>query len=191
MSSKDVFASVKESFKFKKFASINGTKYGLAVLSMGQEKKVNAYLETLNNNESMEYLNELKRAIVSEAMISINDEVLGKTIKVPGDDGKEVEKDKAIAVKEFLIDLPAQVTTDLFDVYVDVREQSEDALKKEMKYDWFKTPEQRDKDLEEKNKKEAELEKNLGATPEKTKEEEIQDIKLTRVVEASADEVPK
>jgi hypothetical protein len=178
MSLNDVFSAAKDSFKFKKFVTIKDVKYGIAVLNMGQEKKVNAYLETLKQDDTVEYLNELRRAIVSEAIVSIGDEIFGKTIKVTID-GKEVEKDKAIAIKEFLMDLPTTAVSELFDTYVDVKEQSEDILKKEMKYDWFKTPDQREREIEDAQKKE-ELNK---------KEEEVPDIKLTKVPEVKNTEV--
>jgi len=176
MSLKEIFSSVQDSFKFKKEITINGAIYELTVLSMGQERKVNAFLETLEKEDTMEYLNELRRSIVAESLTAINGEALGKIVKVE-ENGKEVEKDKAIAMKEFLNELPTTVVSDLFDTYVDVKEQSEDIFKKEMKYDWFKTPEQREKELQDRNKKEAEDEK------------EIPDVNLSKVVETPVEAV--
>ena len=175
MSLKDVFSSVKESFRFKKEVIIKGTAYELTVLTMGQERKVNAFLESMEKAETMEYLNELRRSIVAESLTAINGEALGKTIKVE-ENGKEVEKDKAIAMKDFLNELPTTVISDLFDMYVDIKEQSEEILKKEMKYDWFKTPEQRDKELADRNKKESDVEK----------EAKIVDVKLEKIPEVTA-----
>jgi hypothetical protein len=187
MSLKDVFSAAKDSFRFSKFVTIKDVKYGIAVLNMGQEKKVNAYLETLKQDDTAEYINELRRAIVAEAVVSINEEVLGKTVKIINEEGKEVEKDKAIAMKEFLTDLPTAAVSELFDTYVDVKDQSEDILKKEMKYDWFKTPEQRDKEIEESAKKEVASEKKEEDLNKK--EEEIPEVKLKKVNETNDPEI--
>jgi hypothetical protein len=172
MSLREVFSSVKESFKFKKNVIIKDVTYELTVLSMGQERKVNLFLDGLKQDDSLEYLNELKRSVISEAITAINGESLGKTIKDTDKDGKEVEKDRVIFLKEFLCEIPSGIVTELFDAYIDAKDQSDDMLKKEMKYDWFKTPEQREKENEDLRKKE-----------ELKKEEKIEDVKLTKVVE--------
>lgn len=105
MSLREVFSSVKESFKFKKNVIIKDVTYELTVLSMGQERKVNLFLDGLKQDDSLEYLNELKRSVISEAITAINGESLGKTIKDTDKDGKEVEKDRVIFLKEFLCEI--------------------------------------------------------------------------------------
>lgn len=180
MSLKEIFSSVKESFKFKKNVTIKDITYELTVLSMGQERKVNLYLDGLKQDDSLEYLNELKRSIVSEAITATNGESFGKTIKDTDKDGKEIEKDKTIFLKEFLSDIPSGIVTELFDAYIDIKDQSDDMLKKEMKYDWFKTPEQREKESEVLRKKE-----------EPQKEEAIEEVKLTKVKDTKAEDIPE
>lgn len=194
MSIKDVLASVKKSFQFHKEVTIKGNRYEVSVLTMGQEKKVNAHLEAINQDDSLEYLNDLRVSVLSESITAVNGEHIDTVVKDVDKDGKDVEKDKAIYVREFLTELPATVITELFDSYVDVKEQSDDILKKEMKYDWFKTPEQRAKEAEEETKKAEEAAKKAaaGAAKEEKKEEAaIPDVKLTKVAEVKTEEAPK
>jgi hypothetical protein len=191
MSLKEVLASVKSSFLFTKVVEIKGIKYGLSVLSMGQEKKVNAYLDTINQEDSLEYLNELRRAVISESIVSINAETIGKVVKDTDAAGNEVEKDKAIYIKEMLSDFPTTIVTELFDAYIDIKEESENILKKEMKYDWFKSPEQREKEAAEETKKEEAL--KVPAAEEKTVAATAltEEVKLSKVTESKSDEVPQ
>lgn len=189
MSLKEVFSAVKDSFKFKKDVTIKGVTYELTVLSMGQERKVNLILDSLEKDDSLEYLNELKKSIVAESITAINGEVLGATITDKDKTGKEVEKDKAIFMKELLNDMPSGIITELFDAYIDTKDQSDDMLKKDMKYDWFKTPEQREKEAEELKKKEAES----GEAETKAEEpsDSVEDIKLSKVKETTSEDIPK
>ena len=183
MSLKEVLSSVKESLKFSKPVNIKGTTYVLSVLDMGQEKKVNAYLDGLDQEDSVGYLNELRKSVLAESIIAINGEVLGKVVKDANTEGVEVDKDKAIVVKEFLSNLPATVVTEMFDAYIDVKEQQDDMLKKEMKYDWFKTTDQREKEVEEERiKREAEA-STKDPVPEVNKNPVVEEVKLTKVTE--------
>jgi hypothetical protein len=193
MSLREVLSSVKNSFKFSKPVTVKGAKYDLSVLNMGQEKKVNAYLDGLNQEDSVEYLNELRKSVLAESITAINGEVFGKIVKDINAEGVEVEKDKAIFVKEFLGDLPATLVSELFDAYIDVKEQFDDMLKKEMKYDWFKTPEQREKEIEEERAKkepEAAAKEPEVKEPaaEKVKEALVEDVKLTKINEVKTPE---
>ena len=188
MSLKEVLASVKASLRFSKPVNIKGTTYVLSVLDMGQEKKVNAYLDGLDQEDSVGYLNELRKSVLAEAVSSINGEVLSKVIKDTNTEGVEVEKDKAIFVKEFLSDLPATVISELFDAYIDVKEQQDDMLKKEMKYDWFKTPDQREKEVEEERAKRESEASVKESVPEQSKTPVIEDVKLTKVSEVKTAE---
>jgi hypothetical protein len=194
MSIKDVLASVKSSFTFKKEVKIAGNSYELSVLSMEQEKKVNGYLDGLNQEDSVNYLNELRKSLLSESITAINGTTVDKVVSDVDIEGKEIKKDKAIFLKEFLSDLPSIVIAQLFDAYVDVKEQQEDMLKKEMKYDWFKTPAQREKELEEETKKQEEEAKKSETETKKPETEagkEPEDVKLTKVTEVKEEEAPE
>jgi hypothetical protein len=189
MSLKNVFQSVKDSFRFKKEITIRGIVYEITVLNMGQERKVNLYLDNVGQEDTLEYLNELRRSVVAEAITAINGEVIGKTVIDTDSEGKEVEKDKAIYMKELLKELPSGIVTEIFDAYIDTKDQSDDILKKEMKYDWFKTPEQRDRESEDQKKKEEAKVKEPEVKEPETKEEA--EIKFRKVNEANVPEMPQ
>jgi hypothetical protein len=166
MSLKEILSSVQNSFQFRKLIEARGVKYELSVLSVDQEKKVNGTAANQEGVEGIEYFNQLKKELLCEAIVSINGEKLDKTVKVPGADGKEVEKDKAIFLREVLGDFPTALIDQLFEAYLDIKEQSEDVLKKEMRYDWFKTPEQRKKEYEEKVKEESKIKEEVKPVSE-------------------------
>jgi hypothetical protein len=80
-------------------------------------------------------------------------------------------------VREFLITLPDKIVEQLFDVYVDLKDQSDSTLTAQLKYDWFKTPEQREKEKAA-PKEEA---------PKEATEEKKEDIKFRKIEEPEED----
>ena len=159
MSLKDVLAAVQKSLQFSKLVTVNGITYGLAVLSVEQEKKVNSLIASYEDLEGLDYYKMTKKELLCESIVSINGETLGKVVKDTNAEGKEVEKDKAIVLRGMLNDYPTAIIDKLFDAYVDIKEQAEEDLKKGMKYDWYKTPEQRQKEADERQRLEDEKEK--------------------------------
>ena len=183
MSLKDVLASVKKSFQFNKVITIGGVEYGLAVLSLDQENKVNSIVSSFE--DIIEGYKVMKKEIVCEAVVSINGEKLGKVVKDTSVEGKEVEKDKAIFLRELLVDSPTEIIEQIFNAYLDLKEQSEGTLKKSLKYDWYKTPEQREKEAEEKQKEEEEKAEKAKAKEAKleTEEKEVAFKKIEEPIE--------
>jgi hypothetical protein len=195
MSLKEILSAVQNSFQFKKGADFRGIKYELSVLSVDQEKKVNSVVATYDNIEGLDYYNQLKKELLCEAITAINGEAIGKTVKDTDASGKEVEKDKAIFLRGLLGDIPTAGIDQLFEVYLDLKEQSEEILKKEMRYDWFKTPEQRKKEVEEKIKKDEEEKVRKAKKEEeeknKTKTPEEPELNIRKIKEEAETEVPK
>lgn len=189
MSLKDVLAAVQKSLQFSKQATVNGIVYGLAVLSVEQEKKVNSLIASYDDLEGLDYYKTTKKELLCEAIVSINGETLGKVVKDTNAEGKEVDKDKAIFLRGLLSDYPSAIIDKLFDAYIDVKEQSEEDIKKGMKYDWFKSPEQRQKEADERQKLEDEKEKAAKVKEEQTKPEE-KDVTFKKIEEVKEPVVP-
>ena len=191
MSLKDVLSAVKKSFQFSKVVTVNGVNYGLAVLSVDQEKKVNGVISSYENLDGLDYYKATKKELLCESIIFINEEVIGKVVKDVNAEGKEVEKDKAIALRELLGDFPTAIIDQLFEAYLDIKEQSEEDLKKSLKYDWFKTPEQRKKEAEDRQKEEEDKAEKV-AKDAKAKETKIEekDVELKKVIEPIEPVIP-
>lgn len=190
MSLQDVLKAVQDSYAFKKTATVKGIPYGIKVLNVDQEKLVNVAVSALNEEDPAAYIRELRKEILSRAIIEIQGEPVPEVVEV-----QEGKKDKAIFLKEFFGTLPDTVIEKLFDAYVDLREESQKAIENEMQYDWFKTPEQRQKEYEEaadesKNQSDQSGESSEESEKaEKSEEEKLEDIKL-RPVREEEPEIP-
>jgi hypothetical protein len=189
MSLKDVLVAVQKSLQFSKLVTVNGITYGLSVLSVEQEKKVNSLISSDDNLEGLDYYKMTKKELLCEAVVSINGETIGKVVKDTNAEGREVDKDKAIFLRGIFNDYPTAIIDKLFDAYVDIKEQAEEELKKGMKYDWFKSPEQRQKEADERQRLEDEKEKAAKAKEEQPKSEE-KDVTFKKIEEPKEPVVP-
>lgn len=191
MSLQDVLKAVQDSYEFKKTATVKGVTYGLRVLNVDQEKTVNAAVSVIDEEDPTAYVKELRKEILSRSIVEIKGERIPDIVETP--DGK---KDKSIFLKEFLGTLPDVLIEKLFDVYVDLREEAQKAIEDEMQYDWFKTPEQRQKEYEDaEEEKEAEEKRSADNSEdlnksEKAAEDEIEDVDLKPVTETEEPEIP-
>lgn len=193
MSLDAVLAEVQNSYVFEKEVTIKGIKYVLRVLDSESERKVNEVVKSEDVSDDVEeYMKVIRSELLSRAIVSIKDQPVPDVVEVKdkGEDGEEKTKkiDKAIYLKGFLKGLPGTVLSSLFDAYIDAREEQEEAISKEMRYDWFKTPEQR----EEERKKELEKSEEEEKEPEDTDkaDEEVEDVKLTPVNETKEPNMP-
>lgn len=161
----DVINSVKKSLSFNKEIEILGTKYGFRLLSIEEENKANSDAAS-NNLEGLVYFNNLKKNFLSYAINKISDCDIGDTVEVTEKD-VVVKKEKSIYMKDFLGQLPTELVDELFEAYVDFKEEAESKLKLGIKYTWYKTPEQRTKEMKERVSKQ--------------KEEEAEEVKLKEI----------
>lgn len=189
----DVLKEVQESYKFTKEATVGGVKYVLRVLTVDQEKVVNTVVSDLPEEDIHHYIREMRKEILCRAIIEIKGEQISDVVETP-----EGPKDKSIFLKEFLSTLPDTILKNLFDAYVDLREESEENINKNMQYNWYKTPEQRDKEYEEESKKENSEKKDESSKNsedsneenEDSNEENVEDVKLRKVNEVNEPELP-
>lgn len=188
MSLQDVLKAVQDSYEFKKTATVKGISYGLKVLNVKQEKLVNEAISSLNDEDASVYIKELRKEILSRSIVEIKGELIPDVV-----DTSDSKKDRALFLKEFLDTLPDVLIEKLFDVYVDLREEAEKAIETDMQYDWFKTPEERNKEFDESRDNQEKSEEKVESgdlDSEKSEEDEIEKVDLKEIRETEEPEIP-
>lgn len=174
MSLSDVFSSIQSKLLFTKDVEVGGIKFKIGLLTYEEEVKTNSLPD--NDSNPLAYFSEMRMLTLSYAIKEINSEVVPAVVETKKDETVE-KKEGPIAVREFLITLPDKIVEQLFDVYVDLKDQSDSTLTAQLKYDWFKTPEQREKEKAA-PKEEA---------PKEATEEKKEDIKFRKIEEPEED----
>jgi len=174
MSLAEVLASVQKSFDFRKEVTIGGIPFELSILTLQEEQKLGALSD--EGKDAMQYVADLRRHLLSYAIKKVKNEVIPEVVKSTVD-GKEITEERAIYVKRFIDNMPGDLVEALFDVYVDLKDESDQKLRGSLKYSWFKTPEQR----------EAEAKKRAEEIEKKTEE----DITLKPISKTEESEEPK
>jgi len=147
----DSLKKLQMKFNYRTEAEIGGVKFGLQILSLKEEQKVQSI--PTDDMDGITFFNEMQKGMLSYAIRSIDGEELLDIIEEDvTSDGAKSSKERAIYVRELLEGLPNKVTESLFEVYVDLREQKEEEITKSLTYSWYKTPEQRDTERKEKEK---------------------------------------
>lgn len=142
----DSIRKLQMKFQYRTEAEIAGVKFGLQVLSLNEEQRVQS--TPSENMEGMAFYSEMQKAMLSYAIRQVDDEELPDVVEEEGPDGKPRSKERPVYVRELLDTLPNKVTDTLFDVYVDLREQKEEEINNSLSYSWYKTPEQREVERE-------------------------------------------
>jgi len=137
----DVFQAIQKKFSFSKVVEISGIKFELSILSFDQEQKSESFPQ--GDADPLAYYNETRRYTLSHAIRSIDGEIVPEVVETKNG-GKTEKIQGSLYVKGVLSSLPVKIVEQLFDAYVDIKEEYESMLDKELKYNWFKTPEQRD-----------------------------------------------
>ena len=171
-----ILKEVNSKFDFRKTVEINGIKFELGLLSLDEEQKTSAI--SVEDTNVMSYYVETQKLLISFAIKKINDEEIPEIVKVEENE-QTITKEKSIYLREFIARLPTRVIDQLYDVYVDLKEESESNIEKEMKYKWFKTPEEREKERKEKEVEEAK---------KREEDENNKEIKLRKIEEPPEEE---
>ena len=161
----DLFSSITNEVTIKKEVVLKGITFKMRVLSFDEDQKISSYPEDGENPVAFYYRMKIK--VLSYAIESINGEVIPEIIEVPEGD-KTITKERSLYLVDKLSKLPTKITDSLFDIYIDFKEEQEKNISEDIKYEWFKTPEQREKD----RKKKAE-EKDNPETPETSEESKV------------------
>ncbi len=176
----DILQAVQKRFTFSKEVEFDGIKFEIAVLSFEQEMKTDSLFSS--DDDTFSYYNQVRLQTLSYAVKGIN----GETIPEVVEEG-ETKIQGNLYVKKILSSLPVKLVEQLFDVYVDLKEESESSLNNALKYNWFKSPETR---AEERNKI-VEDAKNEPKKKEDNPEDSIPEVTLREVrVPAEANKEP-
>jgi len=166
----DVFLSIQKSLSFRKIVEVSGIKFELGVLTFEEELKSESFPQ--GDVDPLAYYNETRRYTLSHAIKGINGEAVTDVIEVKN--GDKTEKIQgSLYVKSMLSALPVKMVEQLFDAYIDIKDELENMLDKDLKYNWFKTPEKRE---EERKNKTSEVVK-----PEEKPADDIAPIKFTEI----------
>jgi small-conductance mechanosensitive channel len=167
----DILSAVRKSLDFRRETEIFGIKFELGVLSLEEERRANND-EVLSNLEGTDYLVRLEINVLSYSIKSLNGTQLDSIVEVEESDKSITKKEKALFIRELLETLPTGMINELFEVYSDIKEEAEEKLKSNTKCVWYKTPDVRQKEMEERIKKYNEEEKRKIELREIPKEPE-------------------
>lgn len=186
MSLQDVLKKIESANEFRKCYTSRGVKYVLKVLSVEDEMKVNASMDG-KDLEAKEYYAQYRKELLARAIIQIDGEYIPEVVECE-EKGEMIKKDRALFLKEKVLSTFTYDSTEkMFDAYIDLREESAEDIEKETEYEWFKTPEQREKESEQRIREEQEREKKESTEKE---DEDVEDVKLEKVNDVGNPDVP-
>lgn len=147
-----VLSTLQKSLDFTKEVEMMGITYQVRLLSLSEEQKANSDPE-MENLEGAAFMNRMRSNILSYSITKINEYIFDPIMDYEEKDGTIVKKERSIVVRDILARLPADIIEALFDIYVDLKEESEEKIKKNLNYKWFKDPETREKEMKERIRK--------------------------------------
>jgi len=178
----DVFQAIQKKVTFSKEVEISGVKFVLGLLTFEQEMKTEAVPQ--ENMDPLVYYNETRRYTLSHAIKSVDGEVVPDIVEVKT--GDKIEKVQGVIyLRGFISTLPVKMVEQLFDAYIDIKDEFEGMLDKELKYTWFKTPEQRDAERKDRSSGDKEPEEGPETSEDSS---ESKPIKLVEIPKPSEDE---
>ena len=151
---------LENSFKSSKEIVVGDTKFEISLLTYAEEQQVNSIPK--ETEEPLAFYERLRIQILSYSIKKINGIEIPDIVEIEGGEKKE----RSIYIRDDILKkLPFKVIDVLFEAYVDFKDESEDKLNKSIKYEWYKTPEQRQKEK---------MQKIRGEEKEEKKEESIE-----------------
>jgi hypothetical protein len=168
MSLENILKTIQQNFNFTKEATIADIKFELGLLTFDEEQKVSSISDA--SMEPIVFYNENRKRILAYSIKSLNGEKVPTIVEVKSGEKAET-KERAIYLREILDSLPSRVFDELFEMYIDLKEESEKKIEAKIEYKWFKTKEER-----EAERKKAEEEEN--------KPQEEKPITFTEIKEA-------
>jgi len=156
-----VLSNLQKSLAFTKEVEVMGLKLKLRLLSLTEEQKANSDPE-LEELDGASFMNRMRKNVLCYSIIKIDEQEFDPIVEYQDKEGNVIKKERSIVLREILDGLPADIVEALFDIYVDLKEESEQKIKDNLNYKWFKDPVTREKEMRERIKKlsEAEHEKN-------------------------------
>jgi len=163
MSFKDSLSKIKDKLDYRKFVEIDGISIEIGLLNVYEEQKLNAEKMDESDTDGTIYLNEIRKKVLSYAIKKIDGEIVPNIVEETKNN-ELIKKVKEAYLLEQLSMYPTALIDYIFDAYIDLKDESDVKFKGVFKFDWYKTPEQRE---EEAKAKQEELKKQ-----KETQEEE-------------------
>jgi hypothetical protein len=176
----DVFQSIQKKLNFRKVVEISGIKFELGILTFEEELKSESFPQ--GDTDPLAYYNETRRYTLSHAIKGINGETVTEVVEVKNGD-KTDKIQGSLYVKNLLSTLPVKMIEQLFDAYIDIKDEFESMLDKDLKYNWFKNPEQREEERKNKSSGSTETPK-----PEEKPADDTAPIKFTEIPKPPEDD---
>ena len=178
----NLFSTLLDKIRCSKKAVIGGIEFDISILSFDQEQKINSFPEEEEN--PIAFYDKTKTKVLSYAINSIDGYEIPDIVEI-GEGDEKSTKEKSLYLVDLLSKLPHKIVDMLFEVYIDFKDQSERNIDEEIKYEWFKTPEEREKERKEKQKKARQASSEDASEKEseevKTEEESEKEIVLKKL----------
>lgn len=164
---------VQEKMTVRKSATVFGVEFTFTLLSVEDDQKVTEYRATANREVASQedflaiYSDIMKRTL-SYAIRAIEGKEIPEVIK--REDGGTTSR--SLYLREFLETLPKKAVESLFDVFTDFKKEIDSRIDKELVYDWFETPEEREKRFEEEGEEAGEQKSPESASGEGSTEKD-------------------
>lgn len=168
-----VLSKIQMGSQFRKEITVANVVFELGVLTFDEEQRT----DSIANAEGMDFsvfLNKTRQQILSYAIRKIDGEEIPDVVHL--EDGGTQEK--PLYLRDMISKMPIKVVDQLYDAYVDLKDESDESLERSMKYNWHKTPEQR-----ENERKEKEEEAKQEALESEKKKEDEEKIEFKKVEE--------
>lgn len=149
-----ILKKLEECSAFHKECIVGGLKVSMRVLSFSEELKLSRIVDEISANEDYSALGDWKKYVVALSIFTLDGQVIPDILEVSNGESGVEKIEKSLYLKEKLDNLPTKITETLFDVYSDLKEESEKSLENDIKYNWFKDPATRKKEEEERIKEE-------------------------------------
>ncbi|MCX7914294.1 MAG: hypothetical protein N2511_06895 [Thermodesulfovibrionales bacterium] len=161
-----ILDSLEKKLKKSKEIIICDIKFEISLLTYEEEQLV-SFLPK-EEEEPLAFYEKTRAQVLSYSIKKINGVEIPAIVEIDKD-GKKESKERSVYIRDDVLKkLPTKVVDILFDAYIDFKEEAESCMDKDVKYEWYKTPEQR---RVEREKKVKEM-KNVSETEIKSEEKE-------------------
>jgi hypothetical protein len=183
MSLFDVIKSLEEKFNFKKSAVVSGISFEFSLLNYAQDQMINSFPD--EGDDPISFYEKTRAQVLSYAIISIGGETIPDIVETQDGD-KAVTKERAIYVREVLKKIPPKIVEQLFEIYIDFKDEMDTKLGEDIVYQWYKTPDERKAEREKKEKEEKEK-RDKEKRDEDAEDNEIGPISFKKIEEKDDD----
>jgi len=172
--------NIKSKVLYTKEVDFLGSTISLRLLTMEDEGRLSKYdASTDPDNSSGDYFSEIKKILLANAINSIDGEVVPEIVILSNSGDKDIRKTKELFLVDYLSSIPSVLVDNLFEAYLDFKEECGAKITEDFKWEWYKTPEEREEEYKKKLKKSKEEPEE--STLEDEEENKLDPIKFTEI----------